>query len=83
MWFYKNTGTNQLPQFTFQKTSFLQDQMIEQAQAKMPYFGAGSSGFGDGLGNLVDGPFLHHGHLKNQEKGKSNATKIHLTAAPG
>ena len=34
----------------------------------MPYFGAGSGGFGDGFGNLVDGPLLHHGHLKYQEK---------------
>ncbi len=29
VWFYKNTGTNELPQFTYQKNNFLQEDMIE------------------------------------------------------
>ena len=36
MWFYKNTGTNQLPQFTFQKTNLLQDQMIDVGDYAVP-----------------------------------------------
>lgn len=36
MWFYKNTGTNQLPQFTFQKNNFLQDEMIEVGDYAVP-----------------------------------------------
>ena len=36
MWFYKNTGTNQVPQFTFQKTNFLQDQMIDVGDYAVP-----------------------------------------------
>ncbi len=38
MWFYKNTGTAQLPQFTFQKTNFLQDQMIDVGDFATPAF---------------------------------------------
>jgi len=36
MWFYKNTGTDQLPQFTFQKTGFLQDEMIDVGDYAVP-----------------------------------------------
>jgi hypothetical protein len=38
MWFYKNTGTAQLPQFTFQQTNFLQDQMIDVGDNASPAF---------------------------------------------
>ncbi len=38
MWFYKNTGTTQIPQFTFQKTNFLQDQMIDVGDFAAPAF---------------------------------------------
>lgn len=38
MWFYKNTGTTQLPQFTFQKTNYLQDQMIDVGDFAAPAF---------------------------------------------
>lgn len=36
VWFYKNTGTNQLPQFTFQKSNFLQDEMIDVGDYAVP-----------------------------------------------
>ncbi len=36
MWFYKNTGTSQLPQFTFQKSNFLQDEMIDVGDNAVP-----------------------------------------------
>jgi hypothetical protein len=36
MWFYKNTGTNQLPQFTFQKRDFLQEEMIDVGDYAVP-----------------------------------------------
>lgn len=38
LWLYKNTGTQQLPQFTFQKTNFLQDQMIDVGDYAAPAF---------------------------------------------
>ncbi len=36
MWLYKNTGTNLLPQFTFQKSNFLQDEMIDVGDYAVP-----------------------------------------------
>lgn len=38
LWFYKNTGTKQLPNFTFQKRNFLQDDMIEVGDNAVPAF---------------------------------------------
>jgi FG-GAP-like repeat/Secretion system C-terminal sorting domain len=38
MWFYKNTGTSQVPQFTFNKTNFLQEEMIEIGDNAVPAF---------------------------------------------
>jgi len=46
MWFYKNTGTSQVPQFDFQKTNFLQDQMIDVGDHATPAF-IDSDGDGD------------------------------------
>jgi len=46
MWFYKNIGTNQLPQFTFQKTNFLQEEMIDVGDYAVPAF-IDSDGDGD------------------------------------
>jgi hypothetical protein len=37
-WFYKNTGSTQLPQFTFQKRNFLQDEMIDVGDNAVPAF---------------------------------------------
>ncbi len=38
VWFYKNTGTAQLPQFTFQQSNFLQDEMIDVGDQAVPAF---------------------------------------------
>lgn len=46
MWFYKNTGTNALPQFTLQQTNFLQADMIEVGDYSVPAF-ADADGDGD------------------------------------
>jgi hypothetical protein len=36
VWFYKNTGTTSIPQFTFQQTNFLQNQMIDVGDNAVP-----------------------------------------------
>ncbi|MBX2897205.1 MAG: T9SS type A sorting domain-containing protein [Cyclobacteriaceae bacterium] len=46
LWYYKNTGTEQLPQFTFQKNNFLQDEMIDVGDYAVPAF-ADADGDGD------------------------------------
>jgi FG-GAP-like repeat/Secretion system C-terminal sorting domain len=46
LWYYKNTGTEQLPQFTFQKNNFLQDDMIDVGDYAVPAF-IDSDGDGD------------------------------------
>lgn len=46
LWFYKNTGTEQLPQFTFQKNNFLQDEMLDVGDYAVPAF-ADADGDGD------------------------------------
>ncbi|MBX2915247.1 MAG: T9SS type A sorting domain-containing protein [Cyclobacteriaceae bacterium] len=38
LWYYKNTGTEQTPQFTFQKNNFLQDEMIDVGDYAVPAF---------------------------------------------
>lgn len=38
LWLYKNTGTNDLPQFIFQQNNFLQDQMIDVGDNAVPAF---------------------------------------------
>jgi hypothetical protein len=38
LWFYKNTGTNGTPNFTFQKKNFIQDQMIDLGEYVKPVF---------------------------------------------
>jgi hypothetical protein len=38
VWFYKNTGTVQLPQFTLLRTNFLQEEMIELGENAVPAF---------------------------------------------
>lgn len=37
-WFYKNTGTNTSPSFTFSKTNFLQEHMIDVGDNAVPAF---------------------------------------------
>ena len=38
LWFYKNTGTNQLPNFTYVKDNFLQEDMIDVGDDSAPAF---------------------------------------------
>ena len=38
IWFYKNTGSNQAPVFSFRKNNFLQDEMIEVGDLSAPAF---------------------------------------------
>jgi hypothetical protein len=38
IWFYKNTGTNALPNFSFNKKNLLQDQMIDAGSYASPAF---------------------------------------------
>lgn len=38
LWFYKNTGTSQLPEFSFVKANFLQDDMIDEGDGSAPAF---------------------------------------------
>jgi len=37
-WFYKNTGTNEIPDFVYQQNDFLQDQMIDFGESTVPVF---------------------------------------------
>ncbi len=38
VWFYKNTGTDVLPQFSFKKSNWLQDQMLDVGSYASPAF---------------------------------------------
>lgn len=38
VWYYKNIGSTEVPVFEFQKTNFLQDQMIDVGEASIPVF---------------------------------------------
>lgn len=54
VWFYKNNGTNSVPNFAFQSTSFLVDQMIDVGEGSCPaLFDADN----DGLQDLVIGNY--------------------------
>lgn len=46
LWYYKNTGTAQLPNFTLVKRNFMQDQMIDIGDNSVPAF-ADADGDGD------------------------------------
>lgn len=50
VWFYKNTGTNSIPNFNFKKKALFQDQMIELGNESIP---AIFDHNGDGLMDLI------------------------------
>jgi hypothetical protein len=54
LWYYKNTGTPQLPQFTFVKKNFLQEGMIDVGDNSVPAF---TDADGDGDQDLFIGTF--------------------------
>jgi hypothetical protein len=58
IWFYKNTGSNQLPQFSFQSPNFLQANMIDAGDNAVPAF---FDADGDGDFDLFVGNYAHDG----------------------
>lgn len=66
IWFYKNTGTNDLPVFTFQQENFLQDGMIDfGAGAHVAFFDENADGLMDlFIGNY--GYFVEAGVYQSQ-----------------
>ena len=54
IWYYKNTGTNSVPQFAFQSTSFLVDQMLDVGEASCPVLFDADA---DGLKDLITGNY--------------------------
>lgn len=57
-WFYKNTGSTQIPSFTFLKNNFLQEQMIDVGDNSVPAF---ADYDGDGDPDL----FIGHSNAEN------------------
>lgn len=57
IWFYKNTGSNSVPQFEFRTKSFLQNEMIETGEgANAAFFDAD----GDGLSDMIIGNYGYY-----------------------
>ncbi|MTI21607.1 T9SS type A sorting domain-containing protein [Fulvivirga sp. RKSG066] len=54
-WFYRNTGTNELPEFAFIKRDFLQDEMIDLGENAAPAF---ADLDGDGDQDMLIGSYL-------------------------
>lgn len=57
VWFYKNTGTNSLPNFVYQKDNFLQSEMIEVGTASIPVFFDHNN---DGKDDLILANYFHY-----------------------
>src|SRR5690554_5514516 len=57
IWYYKNIGTTSLPNFSFVKKNFLQDQMIENGKGAIPVLVDLNN---DGLKDLLVGSYYRH-----------------------
>jgi hypothetical protein len=63
-WFYKNTGSNEIPEFSFQTKQFLQDEMIDLGSGAYPVFFDYNK---DGLTDLFVGNFGYYDHSSYNE----------------
>ncbi|MEZ4946563.1 MAG: T9SS type A sorting domain-containing protein [Cyclobacteriaceae bacterium] len=79
VWFYKNTGTAQSPNFTFNRDNFLQDEMIEVGDYAYPTF-VDADGDGDQdlfIGNYGNAQFRGViAHYENVGTASSPAFKL-------
>lgn len=73
-WFYRNTGSEYLPKFTFQSKRLFQDQMIDAGSGSYPVFEDLDQ---DGLTDLVvgcwgkyDSSYYHEGILRSVNTGR-------------
>lgn len=57
IWYYKNEGSNAVPQFSYQQNNFLQDGMIDVGERSFPAFFDEN---GDGLLDIVIGNFGYY-----------------------
>jgi len=64
VWFYKNQGTNSMPNFQYQTNNFLQNEMIEHGLGSVPILVDQS---GDGLKDLLVGNFFRYKPLLEKE----------------
>lgn len=64
VWFYKNTGTNELPVFSYQTNAFLQNQMIDAGLGSIPVLVDYN---GDGLEDLLVSSFFRYKPVLNKE----------------
>jgi hypothetical protein len=64
VWRYKNTGTNELPNFVFQETNFLQNQMIDVGSGSIPILVDVN---GDGLTDLLVANFYNFKPVLDKE----------------
>ena len=63
-WWYKNNGANNLPDFEFQSTQFLQEEMIDVGSGSIPTFVDENA---DGLMDLVVSNFYELGSSSDKE----------------
>lgn len=77
--FYKNTGTNQNPIFTFQTHEFLQDQMIENGTGSIPVFFDAN---GDGTNDLLVASLYRYNSAMQKESGIKLYTNSGTNTAP-
>ncbi len=78
-WYYKNMANESIPDFKFQTTSFLQDQMIEVGQNSMPVFFDYDH---DGLMDLIIGNYGYYDTTGNYRSSLSLFKNIGTATHP-